>query len=58
MRAVILYVIGFGATGFGFYQFWRDGTLNQQMFVVGGTCIAAAAALQIVRDLWRWIGRS
>lgn len=57
MRALILYVIGFGSLGFGFYQFWRDGTLSQNLFMIGGTCVASAAALQIVQDLWRRFGR-
>lgn len=57
MRAAILYAIGVGTMGFGFYEFWRDGTVNQQLFVIGGTCLGAAAALQIVQDLWRRFGR-
>ena len=57
MRAAILYVAGFGALAFGFYQFWRDGSVYQQTFITGGICIACAAALQIVRDLWKRLGR-
>ncbi len=57
MRAAILYLAGFGMLGFGFYQFWRDGSVYQQTFISGGICIASAAALQIVQDLWRRINR-
>ncbi len=53
MRAALLYLIGLGTTTYGFYQFWSDGTLNQQMFMIGGTCIGAAALLQVVADLWK-----
>ncbi len=57
MRAVLLYVAGFGAMAFGFYQFWRDGSVYQQTFIIGGICIASAAAFQIARDLWKRLGR-
>ncbi len=57
MRAALLYLIGVGTTAYGFYQFWRDGTLNQQMFMIGGTCVGAAALLQVVQDLWRRLRR-
>ncbi|HUK61686.1 MAG TPA: hypothetical protein VLV15_00085 [Dongiaceae bacterium] len=53
MRAILLYVIGFGALVFGFYEFWRDRTVDQNAFMIGGTCVAVAAALQVFSDLWR-----
>lgn len=57
MRAALLYLVGAGTTGYGFYQFWHDGTLNQQMFMIGGTCIGAAALLQVAQDLWKRLRR-
>jgi len=53
VRAILLYVIGFGALVFGFYEFWRDRTVDQNAFMIGGTCVAVAAALQVFSDLWR-----
>ncbi len=53
MRAVLLYIIGFGALAFGFYEFWRDGSVDQNAFMIGATCVGVAAALQVVTDLWR-----
>ncbi|HZP48267.1 MAG TPA: hypothetical protein VFB07_07035 [Vicinamibacterales bacterium] len=57
MRAIVLYVIGFGALAFGFYEFWRDSTVDQNAFMIGATCVGAAAALQVVSDLWRRLKR-
>ena len=42
---------------YGFYEFWRDGTVDQNAFMIGATCVAAAAALQVVSDLWRRMRR-
>lgn len=53
MRALILYVIGFVALGYGFFEFWRDQIVDPNAFMIGGTCVAAAAALQVFSDLWR-----
>ena len=53
MRALILYLIGFGGLAFGFYEFWRDRIVDQNAFMIGGTCVAAAAALQVFTDVWR-----
>ena len=53
MRAVLLYVIGFVSLVYGFYEFWREGAVDQNAFVIGGACVAVAAALQVVSDLWR-----
>lgn len=53
----LLYVIGIAATGYGFYEFWRDATVNQEAFMVGGICLAAGAAVQVLRDLWRRMRR-
>ena len=52
MRAVFLYLIGFGALGYGFFEFWRDRVVDQNAFMIGGTCVAVAALLQVVSDLW------
>ena len=57
MRAIVLYVIGFGALAFGFFEFWRDRSVDQNAFVIGGTCVAVAAALQVATDLWRRLTR-
>ena len=57
MRAVLLYCIGFGGLGYGFYEFWRDRSVDQNAFMIGGTCVAAAAALQVFTDLWRRLRR-
>ncbi len=57
MRATTLYLLGVGITAFGFYQFWRDRTLDPQLFIIGGGCIAAAAAVQVIADLWRRMRR-
>jgi hypothetical protein len=57
MRPVILYVIGAALTVYGFYVFWRDSTVNQNAFVFGAICLASAAGLQIIRDLWRRLRR-
>ncbi len=57
IRVTILYVAGFGAMAFGFYEFWRDGSVYQQTFIVGGICIASAAAVQIAQDLWKRLRR-
>ena len=53
MRAILLYVIGFGALAFGFFEFWRDRMVDPNAFMIGGTCVAVAAALQVATDLWR-----
>ncbi len=52
LRIAIVYAIGVGSLAFGFYEFWRAGTVNQHAFLIGGTCIGAAAAIQVMRDLW------
>jgi hypothetical protein len=57
MGSVVLYAIGAGSVGLGFYEVWRDGTIDHQAFVVGGMCIVTAAGLQIVRDVWRRLRR-
>jgi hypothetical protein len=57
MRAIILYVIGFGALVYGFYEFWLDRSVDQNAFMIGGTCVAVAAFLQVVSDLWRRVTR-
>ncbi len=53
VRAIVLYIIGFGALAFGFFEFWRYRTVDQNAFMLGGTCVAVAAALQVVSDVWR-----
>ena len=53
MRAIFLYLIGFGALGYGFFEFWRDHVADQNAFVIGGTCVAVAAFIQVVADLWQ-----
>ena len=58
MRAILLYLVGFGALGYGFFEFWRDRVVDQNAFMIGGTCIAVAAFLQVVADLWRRLTRS
>ena len=57
MRAIVLYAIGFVALAYGFFEFWRDQTVDQNAFILGGTCLAAAAALQVFSDLWRRLTR-
>ncbi|HZT78518.1 MAG TPA: hypothetical protein VFA27_17850 [Vicinamibacterales bacterium] len=49
----MLYLIGFGALAYGFFEFWRDRTVDQNAFMIGATCVGVAAALQVVTDLWR-----
>jgi hypothetical protein len=53
MRAIVLYGIGFAALIYGFYEFWVDRSVDQNAFMIGGTCVAVAAFLQVVTDLWR-----
>ncbi len=53
MRAILLYVIGFASLVYGFYEFWRDRTVDQNAFMIGGTCVAVAAALQVFTDVWQ-----
>jgi hypothetical protein len=57
MRAIVLYVIGFVALGYGFYEFWQEHIVDQNAFMIGGTCVAVAAALQVFTDLWRRLSR-
>jgi hypothetical protein len=57
MREIILYVIGFAALAYGFYEFWLDRSVDQNAFMIGGTCVAVAAFLQVVSDLWRRVTR-
>ena len=57
MRAVLLYAIGSGSLVYGFYEFWRDRTADQNAFVIGSTCVAVAAALQVFSDVWRKLTR-
>jgi len=57
VRPAILYVLGVALTGYGFYAFWRDGTVNQNALIFGAICLAAAAGLQILADLWRRLRR-
>ena len=52
VRIALVYAIGFGAVAFGFYQFWRDGTVSQHPFVIGGICILTAAAIDVILDIW------
>jgi uncharacterized membrane protein len=56
-RPAILYGFGILLIGVGLYQFWSDGTINQQAFLIGSVCVATTAFIQIVRDLWRRMGR-
>ena len=57
MRTALLYVIGSGSLAYGFYEFWRDQTVDQNAFVIGSTCVAVAAALQVFTDVWRKLMR-
>ncbi len=57
MRAAVLYIIGVGAVSFGFYEFWRDQRVDQNAFMLGGLCLATAAGIQILSDLWRRLKR-
>ena len=56
-RIWILYAAGVGAIGFGFVEFWRENIADQNAFLIGGMCIAAAAALQVLGDIWRKLRR-
>jgi hypothetical protein len=56
-RPAALYVVGVLSIGFAVYQFWHDGSVNQQAFLIGGVCVATAAGIQIIRDLWGRIQR-
>lgn len=56
-RIVIIYTIGFVSLAYGFYEFWRDTLVDQNAFLIGGTCLGAAAMVQVVRDLWSRIRR-
>jgi hypothetical protein len=58
MRSIVLYLIGFGSLGYGFYEFYLDRTVDQNAFMIGGTCVAVAAFLQVVSDLWQRLTRS
>ena len=57
MRIWLLYAIGGAAVAFGFFEFWRDRVADQNAFLIGGICIAAAAALQVIGDIWRRLRR-
>ena len=57
MRTAVLYVIGVSAVTFGFYEFWRQQLVDQNAFVIGGLCLATAAGLQVIADLWRKLKR-
>ena len=57
MRTAFLYLIGVGAVGFGFYEFWRDHVVDQNAFMLGGLCLATAAGVQVAQDLWRRLRR-
>ena len=56
-RVTLVYLIGFGSLAYGFYEFWRDDRVNQHAFLIGGTCVATAAAIQVFRDLWHRVRR-
>jgi hypothetical protein len=53
VRVTVLYGIGAAALGYGFWEFWRGDTLDQNAFIIGGVCLTAAAALQVLGDIWR-----
>jgi hypothetical protein len=53
MRLWIMYLIGVVALGVGFVEFWQRDTIDQTAFLTGTTCIIAAAAMHVIRDLWR-----
>jgi len=57
MRTRILYVVGFCAVAYGFYEFWHDDIVDQNALLVGSVCIAAAAGLGIIADVWRRLRR-
>jgi hypothetical protein len=57
VRAIVLYLIGFISLVYGFHEFWQDRTVDQNAFMIGGTCVAVAAALQVFTDLWRRLSR-
>jgi hypothetical protein len=57
MRTALLYFIGFASVSFGFYEFWRDQLVDQNAFMIGGVCLATAAGIQVLRDLWRRLKR-
>ena len=56
-RPPILYMLGIMSIGFGVYQLWHDGSVSQQAFLNGSVCVATAAGIQIIRDLWGRIHR-
>ena len=56
-RIAIVYGIGFASLVFGFYEFWSEGTVNQHAFLIGGTAVGAAAAVQVIQDLWHRMRR-
>jgi hypothetical protein len=55
VRALILYLAGLGSITYGFYEFWRTNTVDPNAFMVGGTCLGVAAALQVFADIVRRI---
>ena len=57
MRITLLYLVGFCAVAYGFYEFWRYQHVDPNAFLLGSICIAGAAALSVVADLWRRLRR-
>jgi hypothetical protein len=57
VRVWFLYAIGSAAVGFAFFEFWRDRIADQNAFLIGGLCIAAAAGMQVLGDIWRRLRR-
>ena len=57
MRTALLYLIGVFAVTFGFYEFWHEQLVDQNAFIIGGLCLATAAGLQVIADLWRKLKR-
>jgi hypothetical protein len=57
VRLALVYLIGLVSLGVGFYQFWRRGLVDQNAFLIGTTCLVAAAVIQVVRGLWHQLKR-
>ena len=57
MRSRLLYLVGFCAVAYGFYEFLRDQTVDSNALLLGSVCIAAGAGLSIIGDVWRRLRR-
>jgi hypothetical protein len=57
VRVWLLYVIGGAAVAYGFVEFWLDDVADQNAFVFGGVCIAIAAGVQVLDEIWRKLRR-